>query len=92
MCIRDRIYLDLDHFKDVNDTLGHPVGDELLQAVADRLESNTRESDTVARFGGDEFAVVVGDVEQPSDAAILAEKLIHALGQPYSCLLYTSPA
>jgi diguanylate cyclase (GGDEF)-like protein len=78
------IYLDLDHFKDVNDTLGHPVGDELLQAVADRLESNTRESDTVARFGGDEFAVVVGDVEQPSDAAILAEKLIHALGQPYS--------
>ena len=66
------IYLDLDHFKDVNDTLGHPVGDELLQAVADRLESNTRESDTVARFGGDEFAVVVGDVEQPSDAAILA--------------------
>jgi len=78
------IYLDLDHFKDVNDTLGHPAGDALLQAVADRLQSSTRESDTVARFGGDEFAVVVGDVDEASDVAILAEKLIHALGQPYS--------
>jgi len=78
------IYLDLDHFKDVNETLGHPAGDALLQAVADRLESNTRESDTVARFGGDEFAIIVADVVEPSDVAILAQKLIHALGQPYS--------
>jgi diguanylate cyclase (GGDEF)-like protein/PAS domain S-box-containing protein len=78
------IYLDLDHFKDVNDTLGHPVGDALLLAVAVRLESNTRASDTVARFGGDEFAVVVADVAEPADVAILAEKLIHALDDPYS--------
>jgi diguanylate cyclase (GGDEF)-like protein/PAS domain S-box-containing protein len=80
------IYLDLDHFKDVNDTLGHAVGDALLRAVADRLESNTRESDTVARFGGDEFAVIVGDIAEPADAAILADKLIDALGDPYSIL------
>jgi diguanylate cyclase (GGDEF)-like protein/PAS domain S-box-containing protein len=78
------IYLDLDHFKDVNDTLGHAVGDALLQAVADRLVLNTRQSDTVARFGGDEFAVVVGDISEPADAAILADKLIDALGDPYS--------
>jgi diguanylate cyclase (GGDEF)-like protein len=78
------IYLDLDHFKDVNDTLGHPVGDALLQAVATRLRSNTRQSDTVARFGGDEFAVVVAEVGEPADAALLASKLIEALGHPYS--------
>ena len=78
------IYLDLDHFKDVNDTLGHAVGDALLQAVADRLQANTRESDTVARFGGDEFAVIVGNVAEPADAAILADKLINVLGELYS--------
>lgn len=77
------IYLDLDHFKDVNDTMGHPIGDGLLQAVAVRLRTNTRELDTVARFGGDEFAVVVADVEEPADAAAVAEKLIAALGAPY---------
>jgi diguanylate cyclase (GGDEF)-like protein/PAS domain S-box-containing protein len=80
------IYLDLDHFKDVNDTLGHAVGDALLQAVADRLKTNTREFDTVARFGGDEFAVVVGDVREPADAGMLALKLIKVLGEPYSIL------
>ncbi|MEP7088483.1 MAG: EAL domain-containing protein [Nocardioidaceae bacterium] len=78
------IYLDLDHFKDVNDNLGHPVGDELLRAVADRLRANTRESDTVARFGGDEFAIILTNVSDPSDAAILAEKLLIALAVPYS--------
>ena len=78
------IYLDLDHFKDVNDTLGHPVGDELLKAVAGRLSANTREADTVARFGGDEFAVVAADIDEPADAGILAAKLIKAIGVPFT--------
>ncbi len=78
------IYLDLDHFKDVNDTLGHPVGDELLRAVADRLRLNTRATDTVARFGGDEFAVIVADIKEPADVAIVADKLIKAIAAPFS--------
>jgi len=78
------LYLDLDHFKDVNDTLGHPVGDELLKAVADRLRANTRETDTVARFGGDEFAIIVADTRDAADAAILADKLIIGFAIPFS--------
>nr|WP_250890777.1 EAL domain-containing protein [Sphingobium nicotianae] len=77
------IYLDLDHFKDVNDTLGHPIGDQLLKAVAGVLRSHTRETDTVARFGGDEFAIIVADIRDPTDAAILADKLIDALSAPF---------
>ena len=77
------IYLDLDHFKDVNDTLGHPVGDGLLNAVAERLRSNTRDADTVARFGGDEFAVIAEDISEPADAAILADNLINAIAAPF---------
>ena len=59
------LYLDLDHFKDVNDTLGHPVGDLLLQAVAERLRANVRVIDIVARFGGDEFAIILTDIQEP---------------------------
>ena len=77
------LYLDLDHFKDVNDTLGHPVGDLLLQAVAERLRSNVRETDTVAQFGGDEFSVIETDLREPADAAILADKLLKALSEPF---------
>jgi diguanylate cyclase (GGDEF)-like protein/PAS domain S-box-containing protein len=80
------IYLDLDHFKDVNDTLGHPVGDELLKAVAARLRANTLGADTVARFGGDEFAVVAADIDEPADAGLLATKLIRSISEPFTIL------
>jgi diguanylate cyclase (GGDEF)-like protein/PAS domain S-box-containing protein len=78
------LYLDLDHFKDVNDTLGHPVGDLLLQALADRLRSNIRGMDTVARFGGDEFALIQTSIPAPMDAAVLADKLLQAIGAPFT--------
>ncbi|MFC3069373.1 putative bifunctional diguanylate cyclase/phosphodiesterase [Phenylobacterium soli] len=77
------LYVDLDHFKDVNDTLGHPVGDVLLQAVAERLRSVTREGDVVARFGGDEFAVLQFGVARPEDAAGMAREIIEVLKEPF---------
>jgi diguanylate cyclase (GGDEF)-like protein/PAS domain S-box-containing protein len=77
------LYLDLDRFKDVNDTLGHPVGDRLLQAVGVRLLANVRAVDTVARFGGDEFAAIQVDVHDPDDAAVLADKIVHVLSEPF---------
>ena len=76
------LYLDLDHFKDVNDTLGHPVGDELLRAVAERLRSSVRSTDVVARFGGDEFAVMLADIDDAEEAAHMADKLIDVLRAP----------
>jgi diguanylate cyclase (GGDEF)-like protein len=75
--------LDLDHFKAVNDTLGHPVGDALLREVTRRLDSQIRETDTIARLGGDEFAIVQSSVDQPQDATMLATRLIETLGAPY---------
>ena len=75
--------LDLDGFKQVNDTFGHPVGDELLRAVADRLSACVREIDTVARLGGDEFAIIQSDVENAQDAEHLARRLIECVGAPY---------
>ena len=78
------LYLDLDHFKDVNDTLGHPVGDRLLQAVAERLRSCGRQTDTIARFGGDEFAILQSDIEDATSAGLLAGKLVTLLGEPFS--------
>jgi diguanylate cyclase (GGDEF)-like protein len=80
------LYLDLDHFKAVNDTLGHPVGDALLCEVSRRLRQQVREIDTVARLGGDEFAVVQTIVRQPEDATTLAERIIETLSLPYDLL------
>jgi diguanylate cyclase (GGDEF)-like protein len=75
--------LDLDHFKHVNDTLGHPAGDKLLGTVADRLRALVRETDTIARMGGDEFAVVQVGISQPADATSLAHRIISAVSEPY---------
>ncbi len=75
--------LDLDHFKSVNDTLGHPIGDELLKVVAERLRRCTREPDTIARLGGDEFAIIMTGMERPTDAVALAKRIREAITKPY---------
>jgi diguanylate cyclase (GGDEF)-like protein len=76
-------YLDLDRFKPVNDTLGHAVGDALLKAVADRLRAGTREIDTVARIGGDEFVLIQAGIRDRGDAAVLAARLVAAMRQAF---------
>ncbi len=76
------LYLDLDHFKDVNDSLGHPVGDRLLARVAERLHACARAEDTLARVGGDEFVVMLNDIEHADTAAGVAQKIIETLRQP----------
>lgn len=73
------LYLDLDHFKKINDTLGHEIGDLLLREVAIRLTRSVREGDTVARLGGDEFAIVLEDLIQPSDASNVAQNILDSL-------------
>jgi diguanylate cyclase (GGDEF)-like protein len=75
--------LDLDRFKGVNDTLGHPVGDALLKAVSERLRRCVGDRGVVARFGGDEFAILLTDGEQPKEARLLAERVLEVIGEPY---------
>jgi diguanylate cyclase (GGDEF)-like protein len=77
------MYLDLDHFKEINDSLGHSDGDQLLQSAARRLEACVRHSDTVSRHGGDEFVVLLSEIEAVQDADHAAEKLIKTRAQPH---------
>jgi diguanylate cyclase (GGDEF)-like protein len=77
------LFVDLDHFKDVNDTAGHSAGDFLLQEVATRLKQCTRESDFIARLGGDEFTVLLPGITTPESAGVLADKLVQAMARPF---------
>ncbi len=77
------MFIDLDHFKRINDNLGHEIGDLLLRAVARRLKEQVRAYDIVARLGGDEFTIVLGDLEFPDDAAAVAKKILNALRLPF---------
>lgn len=77
------MFMDIDRFKEVNDTLGHTVGDQLLVEVARRLKSTVRESDTVARIGGDEFNILMADIDRAEDAGKIAKKIIASFREPF---------
>lgn len=77
------LFLDLDNFKAVNDSLGHAAGDKLLIAAAERLQDCLRTSDTAARLGGDEFAVLVENIQHPEEAQMIAERILSVFGQPF---------
>ena len=77
------LFLDLDGFKHINDSLGHPIGDKLLQSVAKRLVDCIRDSDSVSRQGGDEFVVLLLELEQAEDAAVTARRMLQAVAQPH---------
>jgi diguanylate cyclase (GGDEF)-like protein len=80
------LYIDIDEFKSINDSLGHPVGDELLKAVAGRLSGCLRATDFAARIGGDEFAIIQTAVERPADITDLVARIYEAIREPYECL------
>lgn len=77
------LFVDLDRFKAINDSLGHDIGDHLLKAVAERMQTSIRSVDTVSRVGGDEFVVLLNEIETAEDAARVAQKIIDGLSQPY---------
>jgi diguanylate cyclase (GGDEF)-like protein/PAS domain S-box-containing protein len=78
------LFMDLDGFKHINDSLGHPVGDKLLQSIASRLRNCVRISDTVSRQGGDEFIVLLSEIEKPEQAALTATRMLEAVAEPHS--------
>jgi diguanylate cyclase (GGDEF)-like protein len=78
------LFLGLDGFKQTNDSLGHAIGDQLLQSVAQRLMACVRSSDTVGRQGGDEFVILLSEIEHAQDAALSAEKVLLALATPHA--------
>jgi diguanylate cyclase (GGDEF)-like protein len=82
------LFLDLDRFKNINDSLGHPCGDQLLMLVARRLESCVRQADVVARFGGDEFAILLDGMQDPLDAIDVAEKVLQTIAAPFRLTNY----
>jgi diguanylate cyclase (GGDEF)-like protein/PAS domain S-box-containing protein len=77
------MFLDLDHFKNVNDSLGHAIGDRLLKSVSERLLDCVRKEDTVARQGGDEFIIILADVARQENVTVIANKILHALSLPF---------
>jgi diguanylate cyclase (GGDEF)-like protein/PAS domain S-box-containing protein len=77
------LYLDLDGFKHINDSLGHPTGDQLLQSIAKRLVDCVRTTDTVSRQGGDEFIILLSEVRQPEDAAVMANRMLHVVAETH---------
>jgi diguanylate cyclase (GGDEF)-like protein/PAS domain S-box-containing protein len=83
------LYLDVDRFKTINDSLGHTIGDRLLQSVAQRLPACVRHSDTVSRQGGDEFVILLSQLTHPQDAAVIAEKILAILGVPHQIERHT---
>jgi diguanylate cyclase (GGDEF)-like protein/PAS domain S-box-containing protein len=77
------LFLDCDRFKHINDTLGHAIGDQVLKSIAKRLTTCVRESDTVSRHGGDEFLILLSEVDQPEDAGLIAEKIVSSIAEPH---------
>src|SRR5258708_8649429 len=77
------MFIDLDRFKPVNDSFGHGIGDELLKAVAQRLAACVRKVDTVARTGGDEFVVLLSEISDPKNAAMVSSKVLDELSRPF---------
>ena len=76
------LFIDLDHFKEINDTLGHEVGDKVLKVIAEKLQTCIRMSDTLARLGGDEFIIILEDLTKDENASILAKKILEIIEQP----------